>query len=586
MSSQGRGQRLRGRASECATLRGLIATVQSGNSQVLVLRGEAGVGKTALLEYISELASGFRCVQVAGVESDMELAFAGLQQLCAPLLDHLDELPEPQREALNVAFGRGVGPTPDRFLVGLAVLSLMAAAADDQPLLCIIDDAQWLDQVSVQTLAFVARRLLAEPVALVFAARDGGAEALAGLPELVIRGLSDGDARDLLESVMFGRNRPAGARPHRRRDARHSAGPARGASKRLRGGAGRRVLDLRASARRRQRSRTALSRRIQSLPEPTPAAVARRGGRAGGRCCVVSARGGAAGHSGRRTGAGRSRGSDRVRSAHALSPSVDALGRLPCGRSDRTQGNPSGVGRRDRSAVGPRPPGMARRQRRGGTRRRGCRGAGNLGGPGPEQRRYRRGGDVPRARHHFDVGSGPARRQGDRGGAGQTGRGGACGGVRTACDSRTRPAVRPPTRSGGAVARPDGVRRSRGGDTGAPRLAEPQRNCSTPPSDWRTSTTTWPGRPISRRSPLPCTPGDSVSLARWPSVAEAARAAVGRRTEAASADRFPAERHGESDHRRPERWLRPDARRVGAHVHAQPSRPMAKRCAGCRWACR
>ena len=174
----------------------------------------------------------------------MELAFAGLQQLCAPLLNHLDELPEPQREALNVAFGRGVGATPDRFLVGLAVLSLMAAAANDQPLLCIVDDAQWLDEVSVQTLAFVARRLLAEPVAVVFAARDGGAEALAGLPELVIRGLSDGDARDLLESVMVGRNRPTGARPYRGRDAWHSAGPARGASNRLGGGAGRRVLDF------------------------------------------------------------------------------------------------------------------------------------------------------------------------------------------------------------------------------------------------------------------------------------------------------------------------------------------------------
>jgi DNA-binding CsgD family transcriptional regulator len=204
MSSQSGGQRLRGRAGECETLRGLIATARSGTSQVLVLRGEAGVGKTALLEYTSELAAGFRCVHVAGVQSDMELAFAGLQQLCAPLLNHLDELPEPQREALNVAFGRGVGPTPDRFLVGLAVLSLMAAAANDRPLLCIIDDAQWLDQVTVQTLAFVARRLFAEPVALVFAARDRGAEALTGLPELLISGLSDGDSRELLESVMLG----------------------------------------------------------------------------------------------------------------------------------------------------------------------------------------------------------------------------------------------------------------------------------------------------------------------------------------------------------------------------------------------
>ena len=170
----------------------------------MVLRGEAGVGKTALLQYVAEQASGFRCIDVSGVESDMELAFAGLQQLCAPILGHLDELPEPQREALNVAFGRTGGSTPDRFLVGLAVLSLMAAAAAHQPLLCVVDDAQWLDQVSVQTLAFVARRLLAEPVALVFGARDNGAEALAGLPETLVDGLSDGAARDLLESVMFG----------------------------------------------------------------------------------------------------------------------------------------------------------------------------------------------------------------------------------------------------------------------------------------------------------------------------------------------------------------------------------------------
>ena len=205
MSSQGRGQRLRGRAAECEMLRAVVTTVQAGSHQVLVLRGEAGVGKTALLGYVSEVASEFRCVQVAGVESDMELAFAGLQQLCAPLMDRFDELPPPQREALNVAFGRGVGPTPDRFLVGLAVLSLMAAATNDQPLLCIIDDAQWLDQVSVQTLSFVARRLLAEPVALVFAARDGGAQALAGLPELAINGLSDGEARELLSSVITGR---------------------------------------------------------------------------------------------------------------------------------------------------------------------------------------------------------------------------------------------------------------------------------------------------------------------------------------------------------------------------------------------
>jgi DNA-binding CsgD family transcriptional regulator len=204
MASQSRGPVLRGRPTECETLRKLVTDVRSDGSRVLVLRGEAGVGKTALLDFVVEQAAGFRIGRVSGVESDMELAYAGLQQLCAPLMDRVDELPDPQREALNVAFGRGVGPTPDRFLVGLAVLSIMAAAAANrEPLLCVVDDAQWLDQVSVQTLGFVARRLLAEPVVLVFAVRDRP-DVLAGLPEMVIDGLSDADARELLESVMVG----------------------------------------------------------------------------------------------------------------------------------------------------------------------------------------------------------------------------------------------------------------------------------------------------------------------------------------------------------------------------------------------
>ncbi|WP_319437326.1 AAA family ATPase [Mycobacterium sp. RTGN5] len=193
---------LRGRDRECQTLDALITGIPSG-SQVLVLRGEAGVGKSALLDYAAARADGVRVLRVVGVESDMELAFAGLQQLCAPLLDYLDVLPEPQRAALNVAFGRGLGVTPDRFLVGLAVLSLLATAAGTQPLLCVIDDAQWLDQVSVQTLGFVARRLLAEPLALIFAVRDRP-DVLAGLPELRVEGLSDGDARDLFDAVTLG----------------------------------------------------------------------------------------------------------------------------------------------------------------------------------------------------------------------------------------------------------------------------------------------------------------------------------------------------------------------------------------------
>ncbi|MGE2731813.1 AAA family ATPase [Mycolicibacterium vaccae] len=205
MSSRARGRRpLHGRAAETAALREVVSTVRAGRSQVLVLRGEPGAGKTALLDLLLDEADGLRCVQVAGVESDMELPYAGLHQLCASLLGHLDDLPAPQRDALSVAFGHGSGPPPERFLVGLAVLSLLAAAVQEQPLLCVVDDAQWLDRVSVQTLAFIARRLVAEPVALVFAARSDGAEVLAGLPELPVRGLSDADARALLDQAMIG----------------------------------------------------------------------------------------------------------------------------------------------------------------------------------------------------------------------------------------------------------------------------------------------------------------------------------------------------------------------------------------------
>jgi len=172
---------------------------------VLVLRGEAGIGKTALLEYLVERASGCRIARAAGVESEMELAFAGLHQLCAPMLDRLERLPGPQRDALGTAFGLSTGEPPDRFLVGLAVLSLLAEVAEEEPLICVVDDAQWLDQVSAQTLMFVARRLLAERVAVVFAVRERSDEdELAGLPELVLDGLSDGDARALLDSVIRG----------------------------------------------------------------------------------------------------------------------------------------------------------------------------------------------------------------------------------------------------------------------------------------------------------------------------------------------------------------------------------------------
>ena len=203
------GPGLRGRGGECGALDRLVTDARAGRSGVLVLRGEAGAGKSALLEFVAARAPDCRIARAAGVESEMELAFAGLHQLCGPMLDHLDRLPAPQRDALGTAFGLSVGGAPDRFLVGLAVLSLLADVAEEQPLVCVVDDAQWLDQVSAQTLAFVARRLLAEPVALVFAARTGGPEqglkqGLEGLPELPVRGLSDPDARALVGAALRG----------------------------------------------------------------------------------------------------------------------------------------------------------------------------------------------------------------------------------------------------------------------------------------------------------------------------------------------------------------------------------------------
>ncbi|WP_372349540.1 AAA family ATPase [Streptomyces sp. KL116D] len=210
MASSAPRRGLRGRRSECGALDQAKDAARAGQGQVLVLRGEAGVGKSALVEYLVGSATGCQILRAVGVESEMELAFAGLHQLCVPLMPLLDRIPEPQRDALSVAFGLSAGSAPDRFLVGLAVLSLLAEAAEEQPLVCVVDDAQWLDQVSAQTLAFVARRLLAERVALVFAVRTsstaaGAGDHFAGLREIVIRGLHDDDARALLESVVPGR---------------------------------------------------------------------------------------------------------------------------------------------------------------------------------------------------------------------------------------------------------------------------------------------------------------------------------------------------------------------------------------------
>ncbi|MBD0707053.1 LuxR family transcriptional regulator [Streptomyces sp. CBMA291] len=200
---------MRGRRGECGVLDQVVADARAGRSQVLVLRGEAGVGKSALTDYLVESAAGCRILRAVGVESEMELAFAGLHQLCAPLLGFLDRLPAPQRDALSVAFGLRAGGAPDRFLVGLAVLSLLAEAAEETPLVCVVDDGQWLDRVSAQTLAFVARRLLAERVALVCAVRtsapDTGHDPWTGLRETEVRGLRGDDADALLASLVPGR---------------------------------------------------------------------------------------------------------------------------------------------------------------------------------------------------------------------------------------------------------------------------------------------------------------------------------------------------------------------------------------------
>ncbi len=179
----GRHPSLLGRGSECAVLDELIGAVRRGESRSLVLRGEAGIGKTALLEYLVESASDMTVVRAVGVESEMELAYAGLHQLCAPLLDRLERLPAPQRDVLRIVFGLSTGHAPDRFLVGLGVLSLLSEVSDEKPLLFVVDDAQWLDQSSAMTLAFVARRLRAEPVGIAFAAREPG-QALQRLSEL------------------------------------------------------------------------------------------------------------------------------------------------------------------------------------------------------------------------------------------------------------------------------------------------------------------------------------------------------------------------------------------------------------------
>ncbi|MCO8277748.1 AAA family ATPase [Actinoplanes sp. TRM 88003] len=206
MTGGAAAREVRGRRAECAALDQLVSEVRSGRGQALLLHGEAGIGKSALLRYVGRRSAGFRVARAAGAESEVELPFAGLHQLCGPMLDQRGRLPGPQRDALAVVFGYSAGAPPDRLLVGVAVLSLLAAVAEDRPLLCLIDDAQWLDDMSVQTMTFVARRLLAERVGVVFAIREPAAGlAWRSLPNRAVEGLSSDDARALLESAVPGR---------------------------------------------------------------------------------------------------------------------------------------------------------------------------------------------------------------------------------------------------------------------------------------------------------------------------------------------------------------------------------------------
>jgi DNA-binding CsgD family transcriptional regulator len=202
---RGRAAELTNRLVERGVLDQLVDAVRAGESRNLVLRGDPGVGKSVLLDYLAGRASASECrvARAVGVQTEMELAFAGLHQLCAPMLSRAERLPEPQHDALRTAFGIAAGPPPDRFLVGLAVLGLLFEVARERPLICVIDDEQWLDQASVQALGFAARRLAVDPVGLVFAVRDPGPE-LTGLPELEVAGLRDHDARALLASALAG----------------------------------------------------------------------------------------------------------------------------------------------------------------------------------------------------------------------------------------------------------------------------------------------------------------------------------------------------------------------------------------------
>ena len=400
MATGSPGAQLLGRQHERDVLERLLEGAREGRGGVLAMHGEPGVGKTALLEYAVEVGQDFRVVRTAGVEGEMKLDYAALQQLCSPILEFSERLPDPQRDALGVAFGLSAGQAPSPFLVGLAVLGLLSEAAEQQPLLCVVDDSQWLDGASAQALAFVAHRLLAERIALVFATRDVGS-GLARLPELRVEPLGRRDARTLLESVLVARLDESvlerivaetGGNPLALLELPRGLTPGQ-----LAGGFG-----LPAALPLSTGIEQSFTRRLAQLPRDVAAAAALGGGRTGRRPCASVARGPAA----RDPGDGRASrgvgGFPDARRCGGVPSSARALGGLRCGRAERAARGSPRAGGRNRSAARPGSPRVApcaggvRARRRGGRRARALRGTGAGAG------RARRCRGFPRGRRDAD----------------------------------------------------------------------------------------------------------------------------------------------------------------------------------------
>ena len=384
---------LLGRERERAALDRLVESARDGYGGALVVHGEPGVGKTALLEDSVEKATTVRVVRSAGVEGEMELPFAAVQQLCAPILTLGERLPRPQRDALDIAFGLSPGPAPNPFLVALAVLGLLSEAARERGLLCVIDDAQWLDRASAQALGFAARRLAVERIAIVFGARDMG-EALRGLPEVHVEPLGHRDARTLLESVLPA---PLDDQVLERLVVETRGNPLalvelpRGlTASQLAGGFG-----VPAAAPVHAGIEESFLRRVAGLPRDSRLLVLVAASDPTGDAALVwraAERLGIPESSGLRGGVERS---DRIPAGRGLPASACSLRRLPVSRRGGADRGPSGArrsdGSRDRPGSARMAPRTGSRHARRGRRRR----PGTFRGASPGTRRVRRGRGLP-----------------------------------------------------------------------------------------------------------------------------------------------------------------------------------------------